>query len=308
MSWGELIWFNGKLVKWDEAKIHVMTHSLHYGTSIFEGIRGYATADGKAVAIFRLKEHMERFEHSAKLIGFKLRYTVDELCEAVVQTVKANGVSDYYIRPIGFIGKEEMALVPSTTELDVAVGVLKWGKFLGKAYYEGAKVTVAGWRKEPQDVTPAQAKAGGHYVFSFMTSLQARARGFDEAVVLDHRGFIAEGSGENIFIVKDGVAYTPPTYAPILIGITRNSVIELLRNELGVEVVEKDLTLGDLITADEAFFTGTAAEITPIVEVDGLKIGNGVPGDVTKKLQKLYEDIVRGKNSKYGHWLAVVNP
>ncbi len=306
MNWGEFVWLNGKLLQWGEAKIHVMAHSLHYGTSIFEGIRGYITSEGDSVAVFRLREHMERFIQSAKLVGFKVPYGVNELCDAVVETVRANGVSDYYIRPIGFIGREEMGLVPSTLELDVAVGVLRWGKFLGRAYYEGAKVTVSGWRKEPQDVTPAQAKVGGHYVFSFLTSLQARARGFDEAIVLDHRGFIAEGSGENIFIITDNTAYTPPTHAPILIGITRDSIMHLLREELGVEVIEKDLTLGDLITADEAFFTGTAAEVTPIVEVDGQEIGDGKPGDVTKKLQKLYEDVVRGRLRKYGEWLTIV--
>lgn len=308
MSWGEWVWFNGRLVRWGEARIHVMAHSLHYGTSVFEGIRGYVVEGGGAVAVFRLRDHMRRFIQSARLCGFTIPYTLEELSQAVVEAVRANGVSDYYIRPIGFVGAQEVGLVPSRRVLDVAVGVLRLGKFLGEAYERGARVTVAGWRKASQDMSPAQAKVGGHYVFSYMTSLQARARGYDEAIVMDARGFIAEGSGENIFIIKDGAAYTPPTQTPILVGVTRDTVMTLLREELNVPVVEKDITLGELLTADEAFFTGTAAEVTPITEVDGLKIGEGVPGEVTRKLQKLYEDVVRGRLRKYVDWLTPVKP
>lgn len=304
-EWGKWIWFNGKLVEWGEAKIHVMTQSLHYGTSVFEGIRAYLLDDGD-VGVFRLEEHMKRFIESAKIYGFTVPYSIRELCDAVVETVRANGPSDYYVRPIGFINLQELSLIPSSRELSVAIGVLKWGKFLGKAYEVGAKVTVSGWRRAPQDVMPAPAKAGGHYVLAYMTSLQAKLRGFDEALLLDERGFVVEGSAENVFMIKDGIAYTPPTNSPILIGITRDTIMKLLENELGVKVVERDIALGEFLTADEAFFAGTAAEITPVVEVDGVKIGDGKPGEVTRKLQKLYEDAVRCRIPKYSRWITKV--
>ncbi len=301
-GWGSRVWIDGRIVEWGRATVHIATHSLHYGTSVFEGLRAYVLDEG-GVGVFRLEDHMRRFADSARVYGIEIPYSVEELCGAVKEVIKANGPSDYYVRPLAFLNIQELKLVPTSRRATVAIAVLRWGRFLGKAYLKGARVTVAGWRRGAQDVIPYRAKAGGHYVLAYLASLQARARGFDEALLLDREGYVVEGSAENIFILKNRVAYTPPEDSPILKGITRDTVKTLLREELGIPVVERRLTLAEVLTADEAFFTGTAAEVTPVVEIDGSPIGCGEPGRVTRSLQRLYEDVVRGRVSKYLEWV-----
>lgn len=293
------------MVEWGKALVHVMIHSLHYGTAVFEGIRAYSLSSG-GVGVFRLRDHMARFIASAKVYRFTIPYSLDELVNAVLDVVRANGFRECYIRPIGFINAEDLSLAPSSRRLSVAIAALEWGRFLGRAYDVGARATISSWRRAPPSTLPSNAKVSGHYSLSYLTSLEARSKGFDEALMLDARGFVSEGSGENVFIVRNGTVYTPPTHASALEGITRDTVIKLLREELGARVIEKDLTVGELLTADEAFFTGTAAEVTPIVEVDGVKIGSGVPGSLTRKLQRIYDDVVHGRVPKYSGWIHVV--
>lgn len=297
------IWMNGKLVGWDEAKVHVLTHALHYGSSVFEGIRCYETSRGPA--IFRLKEHMERLERSARIYMMKLPYTVEELCMAAVEVVKANGLKECYIRPIAFRGTGEMG-IHAQNPVEMAVAVWPWGPYLGEeGQKKGIRIKVSSYIRPPPHSLPMSAKAGGHYLSSILAKMEALRAGYDEAVILDHRGFISEGSGENIFLVKDNILYTPPSHASILFGITRDTVMVLAR-DLGYRVVEEDLTRAMLYMADEAFFTGTAAEVTPIREVDDIPIGEGQPGPITLKLLKEYKAIVHGQKHKYEKWLTYV--
>ena len=299
-----LVWFNGRLVDAGEAVVSVSTHALHYGTAVFEGIRAYWTVKQRP-AIFRLREHVKRFFVSARIYRIEIPFTEDEIAEACKAVVRENGLKDAYIRPIAYIATTELGIKARDRRAGVAVLAKEWGKYLGEAYEKGARVTVSPWRRLPSFSFPTTAKASGHYINSFLAAMDAHEKGFDEAILLDHRGFVSEGTGENLFIVKDGVAYTPPIQASILPGITRDTIMTLL-GDMGVEVVEKDITLGDLLSADEAFFTGTAAEVTPVVEVDNVKIGDGKPGPLTRKLQKLYSDVVRGKIEKYEGWLEYV--
>ncbi len=299
-----LVWFNGRLVDAGEAVVSVSTHALHYGTAIFEGIRAYWTVKQRP-AIFRLREHVKRFFVSARIYRIEIPFTEDEIAEACKAVVRENGLKDAYIRPIAYIATTELGIKARDRRAGVAVLAKEWGKYLGEAYEKGARVTVSPWRRLPSFSFPTTAKASGHYINSFLAAMDAHEKGFDEAILLDHRGFVSEGTGENLFIVKDGVAYTPPIQASILPGITRDTIMTLL-GDMGVEVVEKDITLGELLSADEAFFTGTAAEVTPVVEVDNVKIGDGKPGPLTRKLQKLYSDVVRGKIEKYEGWLEYV--
>uniref|UniRef100_A0A7J3ZKF4 Branched-chain-amino-acid aminotransferase n=1 Tax=Fervidicoccus fontis TaxID=683846 RepID=A0A7J3ZKF4_9CREN len=305
VRWGEKIWFDGELIPFSEAKVHVMMHTLHYGVGVFEGMRAYRLDDGTP-GIFRLEEHLKRFAFSARAYKLELPYTLEELKKAVIETVRASGFGDCYIRPIAFINLTQIGLYPSERRLSVAIGVLEWGKYLGKAYERGARVATVRWRRPPPDVLPANAKAIGNYLNSYLATLEARERGFDEALMLDHRGFVSEGPGENVFLVKNGRALTPPVHASILPGITRGTVMVLLREKLGLSVEERDITLGMLYDADELFFVGTAVEVTPIVEVDGITIGNGQPGSITRRLQKLYEDAVRGRVEEYRGWITRV--
>ncbi len=299
-----LVWFNGRLVDAGEAVVSVSTHALHYGTAVFEGIRAYWTVKQRP-AIFRLREHVKRFFVSARIYRIEIPFTEDEIAEACKAVVRENGLKDAYIRPIAYIATTELGIKARDRRAGVAVLAKEWGKYLGEAYEKGARVTVSPWRRLPSFSFPTTAKASGHYINSFLAAMDAHEKGFDEAILLDHRGFVSEGTGENLFIVKDGVAYTPPIQASILPGITRDTIMTLL-GDMGVEVVEKDITLGELLSADEAFFTGTAAEVTPVVEVDNVKIGDGKPGPLTRKLQKLYSDVVRGKIEKYEGWLEYV--
>lgn len=304
-EFGEYVWFNGELVPFNEAKISVMAYSLHYGVGVFEGIRAYKTVDGRT-AIFRLREHVERLFESAKIYKLEIPYTPEEVEKAIIETVRASKFDECYIRPIVFLDIPKLGVRPPQRKASLAIGVLRMGRYLGEAYTKGARVITSAWRRIPPNSLPMNAKASGHYINSYLASVDAAIRGYDEALLLDIRGFVSEGPGQNIFIIKNGKAITPPLYASVLPGITRETIKILLDRELGIDVFEDDISLGMLYAADEAFFTGTAAEVTPIVEVDNIKIGGGVPGPVTKLLQQLYEDVARGKILKYRKWLTYI--
>ncbi len=297
------IWMNGKFIAWDEAKVHVLTHGLHYGSSVFEGIRCYETSRGPAV--FRLEDHMRRLENSAKIYMMKLPYTVEELCKAVVELVKVNGLKECYIRPIAYRSYGEMGL-QALNPVEVAIAAWPWGPYLGEEGQKlGIRAKISSNIRPPPQSLPMNAKAAGHYLSSILAKMEALNAGYDEAIMLDHRGYISEGPGENIFIVKSGTLYTPPPHASILLGITRDTVM-VIAERLGYKVLEQDITRGMLYEADEAFFTGTAAEITPIREVDGVPIGDGKPGEITRSLQQEYRAIVRGEKPEYQEWLTYV--
>ena len=299
------IWFNGKFVEWNEAKIHVLTHTLHYGSGVFEGIRCYKTPKGPA--IFRLRDHIERLFRSAKAIKIEIPYTVDILSDAVAETVKVNNLDECYIRPIVFRGYGEMGLNPLGSPVEVVIAVWPWGAYLGEeSLKRGVKVKLSPYTRIPKKAFPPNVKATGIYVNSILAKIDAVMDGYDEALMLDENGFIAEGPGENIFIVKNEVLYTPPDDSTILLGITRDSIIKIAEN-LGYKVEKVNIDKDMLYNADEAFFTGTATEVAPICEVDGRRIGDGKPGKLTIKLQQEYLKIVRGGNLDYEFWLTYVN-
>lgn len=294
-------WIDGSLVECEKAQVHVLTHALHYGTGVFEGIRGYW--NGENLYVFRLREHMERMLVSAKMVGLKLGYNVEQLVDATLEVVRANEFKEnIYIRPIAFAGEGTISLDIASLPVRVAIAAFPFGHYLKP---EGVKVKVVSWRRIPSFSLPISAKATGIYLNSVISLAEAKREGYDEAILLDWRGYISEGSGENVFIVRKGVIATPPLSASILEGITRDAVIKIAR-DLGYTVEERDITRDELYSADEAFMTGTAAEITPIVEVDGKPVGEGTPGPVTRKLQKEYGDIVMAKNKKYMKWLTPV--
>jgi branched-chain amino acid aminotransferase len=296
------IWMNGKLVDWDSAQIHVLTHALHYGSGVFEGIRCYKAA--KAPAVFRLREHVERLFASASLYYMDIPYKVQEVEDAIKQTIKANKIESCYIRPIAYRGYGEMGLNPLKAPVDVAVAVWPWGSYLGEeGLKNGIRAMISNVERFNSNVIPARAKATGQYINSILAKVQSLKAGYDEAILLDNRGMISEGPGENLFIVRKNVISTPPEHASLLMGITRESVIEMA-GTLGFKVVECDIDRGMLYTADEAFFTGTAAEVTPIREVDGHVLGK--PGPVTQAIQGKFFDIVAGKEPHFEKWLAYV--
>jgi branched-chain amino acid aminotransferase len=298
------IWHDGKLVPWRSATTHVLTHSLHYGLAVFEGLRAYKTIDG--TAIFRLKEHTERMFSSAHIYMMKIPYTREQLMRAQIQVVQANGHESCYIRPIAFFGSEKMGVSPIGARVHVAIAAWPWGAYLGpEALEKGIRVKTASYARHHVNVTMARAKMSGTYPNSVLATLEATQHGYDEGLLLDVEGYVAEGAGENLFIVKNGRLYEPEITSA-LIGITRSSVIELAAG-LGMEVTSKRLTRDDVYIADEAFFTGTAAEVTPIRELDGRQIGAGRAGPVTKKLQKAFFDVVTGKDRKHRHWLTPVD-
>jgi len=298
----EKIWFNGSLVAWKDAKVHVLTHALHYGSGVFEGMRCYKAKNGPAV--FRNREHMQRLEDSAKTYFMELPYTVSELAEAVKDTVRANKLDSCYIRPIAFRGYGEMGLNPLNAVVDVAVAVWPWGTYLGdEGLKKGIKVNISSLERINPNCIPPSAKACGQYINSILAKVESLKAGYDEALMLDNRGLVSEGPGENLFMVKDGALITPPLTASILPGITRDSVIQLAGDE-GISVKEEDITKEALLSADELFFTGSAAEVTPIRSVGETEIGD--PGPVTKKLQEKYFAAVKGEDPKHEDWLDYV--
>lgn len=293
------IWMNGSFVPWEEAKIHVLTHSLHYGSGVFEGIRCYSTAKGSAV--FRLKEHVDRLYDSAKLYYIDITYSKEELSRAVKDTVRTNGLDECYIRPIVYRGYGEMGLNPLGSPVEVAIAAWPWGAYLGEeGIQRGISVKTSSFQRIAPNILPPVAKATGQYINSILAKVESMKAGCEEALLLDTRGFVSEGPGENLFVVKEDRLYTPPEQASILKGITRDSVIQIAE-QLGYEVEERDFARSFLYLADEAFFTGTAAEITPIRVIDGYEIGK--PGEITKQIQGKFFDITKGRAEEFSHWL-----
>ncbi|MBU2559304.1 branched-chain amino acid transaminase [archaeon] len=298
----EKIWMNGELVKWKDAKIHVLTHALHYGSAVFEGIRCYKTVSGPAV--FRLKEHIARLFDSGKIYFMDIPYSQEELRAGTKEMIKANSLKECYIRPIAFRGYGEMGLSPLKSPVDVAIAAWPWGTYLGEdGLKNGIRARISSYQRISPNILPPMAKATGQYLNSIIAKIECLQTGFDEAILLDYRGMVSEGPGENIFIVKDGTIYTPPLHASILKGITRDSIMKIA-GDMGYKVVEEDITRASLYLADEAFFTGTAAELTPIREIDGHEIGP--PGEITKKLQDKFFEVIRGHDENYKHWLDFV--
>lgn len=297
------IWQDGRLVDWRDATIHVLTHSLHYGMSVFEGVRAYKTQNG--TAIFRLPEHTRRLLNSAKIFQMNVDYDMDTLMEAQKEVIRANHLESGYIRPIIWVGSEMLGVSAKKNTIHTAIAAWPWGAYLGDdGINQGIRVKVSSFSRHHVNVSMVRAKASGYYINSILANQEATADGYDEAILLDTEGFVSEGSGENVFIVKNGKLYTPDL-ASCLDGITRDTVITLA-NDLGFEVIQKRITRDEVYCADEAFFSGTAAEITPIRELDNRRIGSGSRGPVTEKIQALFFDVVAGKAQKYAHWLSPV--
>lgn len=298
----KVIWMDGKLVDWDQAQVHVLTHTLHYGLGAFEGIRAYTLADGRS-AVFRLGEHVRRLFDSIHIAGFKIPFTRAQIETACTQTLAANGLAAGYIRPLVYFGAGSMGVFPKDNPIKVAIAVWSWGAYLGEeALQRGIRCKISGFTRPQTNTMMTNAKLVGNYTTSVMAKCDAIHDGYDEAILMDPAGFVAEGSGENLFIVRDGAVKTTPL-TTILPGITRDSVIDLARG-LGLSVSEQTFRRDELYIADEVFFTGTAAEITPIREVDRRTIGDGKPGPVTQKIQKAFFDVVRGRDKKHARWLT----
>ncbi|MCX7078622.1 MAG: branched-chain amino acid transaminase [Pseudomonas sp.] len=298
-----VIWYDGKLVPWRDATTHVLTHTLHYGMGVFEGVRAYETLQG--TAIFRLQAHTDRLFDSAHIMGMKIPFSKDEINEATRLAVRENNLDSAYIRPMVFYGSEAMGLRATGLKVHVIIAPWSWGAYMGEeALRTGIKVRTSSFTRHHVNISMTRAKANGHYINSMLALQEALSGGADEALLLDPEGFVAEGSGENVFLVKDGVLYTPDVTA-CLNGITRSTILSLA-SELGIRFVEKRITRDEVYIADEAFFTGTAAEVTPIREVDGRSIGIGSRGPVTEKLQKAYFDLVSGQTSAHAEWRTLV--
>jgi len=297
-----VIWFDGAMVPWREAKVHVLTHTLHYGMGVFEGVRAYQTDQGPA--IFRLEEHNDRLFNSAKILDMKIPFSKDELAQAQLEVVKQNNLSSAYLRPMCFYGSEGMGLRADGLKTHVMVAAWPWGAYLGEDGLEkGIRIKTSSYTRHHVNVTMCKAKANGNYMNSMMALQEAMRDGYDEAMLLDVDGFVAEGSGENIFIVRNGTIYTPDLTSA-LDGITRNTIF-VLAKEIGVDIVEKRITRDEVYISDEAFFTGSAAEVTPIREVDNRQIGEGSRGPLTEKLQTMYFDVVHGRSPAHKDWLTI---
>jgi len=298
------IWMDGELVDWNDAKIHVLTHALHYGTGVFEGIRAYETKRGPG--IFRLTDHIQRLQQSAGVYMMEMPYTVEELIEACKDLVRANGLESCYVRPVVYRGYGEMGLLPLGAPVNVFIVSWRWGTYLGEdALNNGARLMISSWRRIDSNALPSGAKGTGQYVNSSLAKIEALKGGYDDAIMLGPDGSIAEGTGENLFLLRDGLIFTPPRSAGVLMGITRDSVIRIAR-DLGYDVVEQKLLRSDIYTADECFFTGTAAEVTPIREVDDRTIGSGTRGPVTKEIQETFFGAVKGEIDRYASWVELV--
>ena len=294
----EKIWMNGDLVDWNDARVHVGTHGLHYGSGVFEGIRAYETAKGSAV--FRLTDHLKRLENSAHLLGMELAYSVEELRQACHDVIAANGLPECYLRPIAFFGYGELGVHAGGNPVETVIMSWPWAPYLGEAgQRDGIRAMISSWKRVGPNTIPHVSKATGIYLNSMLAVNEARRCGYDEAILLTAEGFVADGSGENVFIVKDGVIYTPDLSTSILPGITRDTVIQIAQ-DIGYRVVEKSLIRSDLYLADEAFMCGTAAEVTPLREVDDVELG---VGPVTLELQAAYIDTVRGRSERWAQWL-----
>lgn len=300
------IWMDGQMVEWRDAKIHVLTHTLHYGCGVFEGVRAYNTAQG--TAIFRLHEHTERLFNSAKILRMKIPYSPEQVAEAQREVVRANKLESCYLRPLVWLGSEKLGISPRGAKVHLMVAAWPWGAYLGEdGLKRGIRVKTSSYTRHHVNITMTQAKAVSNYTNSILANMEALDDGYDEAMLLDANGFVSEGSGENVFVIKGGVIYTPDLSAGALNGITRNAVFHIAK-DLGLEVVQKRITRDEIYIADEAFFTGTAAEVTPIREYDRIEIGSGahqgMRGPITEKIQAAFFDIVYGRNPKYADWLT----
>ena len=296
------IWMNGKLIPFKDAKVHVLTHALHYSTAVFEGIRCYNTPNGSA--IFRLPEHVDRFFNSAKMYGMKMRYSKKQISNAIIKTVKTSGLEECYIRPLAYYGYGTMGLTPTLNKVDVSIACWKWKMGESKAgKFSGAKCKISKWIRIDSKSQPMQSKSAANYSNAALARVEALKNGYDEAIMLNNKGNVAEGSAENIFVVKNGIIKTPPLDADILNGITRNSVIQLIKKE-HMKLVEKNITVNEMLKADEVFMTGTAAEVKSVTKIDKNAIGNGGVGEITKELQKSFMNIVMGKDKRFVRWLT----
>jgi branched-chain amino acid aminotransferase len=299
------IWFEGEFVDWDDAKVHLLTHTMHYGLGAFEGVRAYKREDG-ATMIFRLKEHVDRLYDSCKLVMIEPRFSRDAVMAASVQILRENKMDEAYLRPVAWVGDGAMGIYAPDNPIRTAVIAWRWGAYLGQdALDKGIRTKLSSWSRHHLHVSLAKGKIMGQYTNSVLAKREAKLGGYDEAILMDVNGYVSEGSGENLFIVKNGKLITPPLSASILAGITRDTVLTLAREE-GLAVSEEMLTRDQLYLADEAFFTGTAAEITPIREVDNRKVGDGVVGPVARRLQQRYFDVVRGSDTSHPEWLTRV--
>ena len=298
------IWMDGALVDWRDAKVHVLTHTLHYGCGAFEGVRAYETPAGTAV--FRLREHTERLFNSAKILRMKIPFTVEQVMDAQCEVLRANGLKSGYIRPLTWIGSEKLGVSPKGCKVHLMVAAWAWGAYLGEeGMARGIRVKTSSYTRHHVNITMTQAKAVSNYTNSILANMEALDDGYDEALLLDASGFVSEGAGENLFVVKKGVVYTPDLSAGALNGITRDTIFAICQ-DLGLKLVEKRITRDEIYIADECFFTGTAAEVTPIRELDRIAIGAGARGPITEKIQSAFFDIVGGRNAKYAEWLTRV--
>ncbi|MEW5801089.1 MAG: branched-chain amino acid transaminase [bacterium] len=304
MKYNTLIWYDGKFVEWESATTSIMSHVVHYGSSIFESLRCYKSCRGPA--ILRLKAHVERLFDSARVYRMVIPYSKQEFSEAIIQTVKKNNLEECYIRPFVFRGFKEMGVNPLKNPLHCAIAAWEWGEYLGEGVLEkGIRVCVSSWNRFAPNTMPSLAKAGGNYLNSQLIKIEALENGFDEGIALDSMGYVSEGSGENIFLVRNGVLYTPPTSSSILAGITRHCIF-LIARDLQIRIEQHTVPREALYIADEAFFTGTAAEITPITSIDRRQIGEGKVGPVTKKIQEQFFNIIRGKSEDKYNWLTYI--
>jgi branched-chain amino acid aminotransferase len=298
------IWMDGQMVDWRDAKIHVLSHTLHYGCGAFEGVRAYKTAQG--TAIFRLEEHTQRLFNSAKILRMNIPFTVQDVMQAQRAVVRENKLESGYLRPLTWIGSQKLGVSPKGNKIHIMVAAWAWGAYLGEeGMKRGIRVKTSSYTRHHVNITMTQAKAVSNYTNSILANMEALDDGYDEAMLLDASGFVSEGAGENLFIIKDGVVYTPDLSAGALNGITRNTIFHICK-DLGVELVQKRITRDEVYIADEAFFTGTAAEVTPIRELDRVQIGIGSRGPLTEKIQSAFFDIVNGRNPKYAGWLTLV--